>query len=177
MAEGPKWGLQQFCSLYTFTVIGGVGDLSMVRRCTATRAAYPHQGHLGISYSQLQIQIDIQIQTQTKSKSKSISISESKPQSKSKSNRAFDEFKIRWIPPVPLVYPQPAGFFFLGVFADGKKPSGSACIDASRLIFQSAVSFQIRLFFCIPAVKPSEFTECTLNVLTGWFLTSVEVDN
>ena len=35
--------------------------------------------------------------------------------------RAFDEFKIRWIPPVPLVYPQPAGFFFLGVFADEKK--------------------------------------------------------
>ena len=34
--------------------------------------------------------------------------------------RAFDEFKIRWIPPVPLVYPQPAGLFFLGVFADGK---------------------------------------------------------
>ena len=49
--------------------------------------------------------------------------------------RAFDEFKIRWVPPVPLVYPQPAGLFFLGVFADGKKPSGSACIDASRLIF------------------------------------------
>ena len=59
--------------------------------------------------------------------------------------RAFDEFKIRWISPVPLVYPQPAGFFFLGVFADEKEPSGSACIDASRLIFQSAVSSQIRL--------------------------------
>ena len=59
--------------------------------------------------------------------------------------RAFDEFKIRWIPPVPLVYPQPAGFFFLGVFADEKKTSGPACIDASRLISQSAVSFQIRL--------------------------------
>ena len=54
-------------------------------------------------------------------------------------------------------------------FADEKKHSGSACIDASRLIFQSAVSSQIRLvpkkqagpthlFFCIPAVKPSEFT-------------------
>ena len=27
--------------------------------------------------------------------------------------RAFDEFKTRWIPPVPLVYPQPAGNFFL----------------------------------------------------------------
>ena len=77
-------------------------------------------------------------------------------------------------PPVPLVYPQPAGFFPLGVFADGKKTSGSACIDTSRLIFQSAVSFQIRLvakkqagptrlFFCIPAVKPSEFTERTLK--------------
>ena len=77
-------------------------------------------------------------------------------------------------PPVPLVYPQPAGLFFLGVFANGKKPSGSACIDASRLIFQSAVSFQIRLvakkqagptrlFACIPAVKPSEFTERTLR--------------
>ena len=88
--------------------------------------------------------------------------------------RAFDEFKIRWIPPVPLVYPQPAGFFFLGVFADEKEPSGSACIDASRLIFQSAVSSQIRLvakkqagltrlFRCIPAVKPSEFTERTLS--------------
>ena len=59
--------------------------------------------------------------------------------------RAFDEFKIRWVPPVPLVHPQPAEFFFLGVFADEKKISGSACIDASRLIFQSAVSFQIRL--------------------------------
>ena len=59
--------------------------------------------------------------------------------------RAFDEFKIRWIPLVPLVYPQPAGFFFLGVFADEKKTSGSACIDASRLIFQAAVSFKIRL--------------------------------
>ena len=80
----------------------------------------------------------------------------------------------RWIPPVPLVYPQPAGFFSWG-FADEKKPSGSACIDASRLIFQSAVSFQIRLvakkqagpirlFLCIAAVKPSEFTERTLNV-------------
>ena len=33
---------------------------------------------------------------------------------------AFDEFKIRWIPPVPLVYPQPAGFVFLGAFADEK---------------------------------------------------------
>ena len=74
------------------------------------------------------------------------------------------------ISPVPLVYPQPAaGFIFLGVFADGKKNSGSACIDGSSLNFQSAVSFQIRLvakkqagptrlFFCIPAVKPSEFT-------------------
>ena len=29
--------------------------------------------------------------------------------------RAFDEFKIRWIPPIPLVYPQPAGFFPWGV--------------------------------------------------------------
>ena len=35
--------------------------------------------------------------------------------------RAFDEFKIRWIPPVPLVYPQPAGFFFLGCSLTGKK--------------------------------------------------------
>ena len=49
------------------------------------------------------------------------------------------------MPPVPLVYPRPAGLFFLGVFADEKKTSGSACIDASRLIFQSPVSFQIRL--------------------------------
>ena len=31
--------------------------------------------------------------------------------------------------------------FFEGVFADEKKTSGSASIDASRLIFQSAVSF------------------------------------
>ena len=88
--------------------------------------------------------------------------------------RAFDEFKIRWVPPVPLVHPQPAEFFFLGVFADEKKISGSACIVASRLIFQSAVSFQIRLvakkqagptrlYFCIPEVKPSEVTERTLN--------------
>ena len=64
--------------------------------------------------------------------------------------------------------------FFFGVFADGKKTSGSACIDASRLIFQSAVSFQIRLvaekqagptrlFFCMSAVKPSESTERTLK--------------
>ena len=43
-----------------------------------------------------------------------------------------------------LFTPNPPDFF-LEVFADGKKPSGSACIDASRLIFQSAVSFQIRL--------------------------------
>ena len=86
---------------------------------------------------------------------------------------------VRWIQnpldtPGSAFYPQPAGFFFLRVFAYEKKPSGSACIDASRLIFQSAVSFQIRLvaknqagptrlFFCIPAVKPSEFTERTLS--------------
>ena len=73
-----------------------------------------------------------------------------------------------------LFTPNPPAFFYLGVFADGKKTSGSACIDASRLIFQSAVSFPIRfvakkqagptrLFFCIPAVKPSEFTERTLS--------------
>ena len=90
--------------------------------------------------------------------------------------RAFDEFKTHWIPPVPLVYPQPAGILFAWVFADGKKNSGSDCIDASRLIFQSAVSFQIRLvakkqagpirlYFCTPAVKPSEFTERTLSNL------------
>ena len=64
--------------------------------------------------------------------------------------------------------------FFLGVFADEKKTSGSACIDASRLIFQAAVSFKIRLvarkqagptrfFLCIPAVKTREFTERTLS--------------
>ena len=53
----------------------------------------------------------------------------------------FDGFKNRWLPPVPLVYPQPAGFFSEGVFADEKKTSGSAIIDASRLIFQSTVSF------------------------------------
>ena len=64
-----------------------------------------------------------------------------------KTKRAFDEFKSRWIPPVPLDYPQPAGFFFLGCSLTKKNPAGpgSACIDASRLIFQSAVSFQIRL--------------------------------
>ena len=78
----------------------------------------------------------------------------------------------------------PAGFFFLGVFADEKKPSGSACIDACRLIFQSAVSFQIRLvakkqagptrlFFCIPAVKPSEFTERTLFYISVYLIISV----
>ena len=76
-----------------------------------------------------------------------------------------------------LFTPNPPDFF-LGVFADEKKPSGSACIDASRLIFQSAGSFQIRLvakkqagrtrlFFCIPAVKPSEFTERTLTKHPG----------
>ena len=43
-----------------------------------------------------------------------------------------------------LFTPNPPDFF-LGAFADEIKPSGSACIDASRLIFQSAVSFQIRL--------------------------------
>ena len=73
-----------------------------------------------------------------------------------------------------LFTPNPPDFF-LRVFADEKKTSGSACIDASRLIFQSAVCFQIRLvakkqagptrlFFCIPAVKPSEFTERTLSL-------------
>ena len=67
---------------------------------------------------------------------------------------------------------------FLGVFAVAKKNSGSACIDASRLIFQSAVSFQIRLvakkqagptrfFAFIPAIKPSEFTERTLILGLG----------
>ena len=78
-----------------------------------------------------------------------------------------------------LFTPNPPDFFFLGVFADEKKPSGSACIDASRLIFQSAVSFQTRLvaekqagptrlFFCMPAVKPSESTERTLNYYIFW---------
>ena len=78
---------------------------------------------------------------------------------------AFDEFIIRWLPPVPLVYPQPAGFFPWRVRWRGKtKRVGSASIDASRLIFQSAVSSQIRLvakrqagpncsFLCTPAVK------------------------
>ena len=71
-------------------------------------------------------------------------------------------------------FPQPAGFFFEGVFADGKKTSGSASIDASRLIFQSAVFFKnrlvakkqagpTRLFFGTQAVKTSEFIERTLN--------------
>ena len=60
--------------------------------------------------------------------------------------RAFDEFNIRWVPPVPLVHPQPAGLFFLGVFADEKKTAD--CIDASRLIFQSAVSFRTHPIDC-----------------------------
>ena len=56
-----------------------------------------------------------------------------------------------WLPPTRRV-------FFLGVFADEKKPSGSACIDASRLIFQPMLAD------CIQAVKPSELTERTLNL-------------
>ena len=67
-------------------------------------------------------------------------------------------------------------FFLRGVFADEKNPSGSASIDASQFIFQSAASFQIRfvakrqtgttrLFNCTPAVKSSEFTEHTLKLL------------
>ena len=56
---------------------------------------------------------------------------------------------IRWIHN-PLLTPGSACFtptrrIFFGVFADEKKTSGSACIDASRLIFQSAVPFQIHL--------------------------------
>ena len=56
--------------------------------------------------------------------------------------RAFDEFKIRWIPPVPLVYPQPAGFFFLGCSLTGKKtadPLASMLADwfFSRLYFSN----------------------------------------
>ena len=82
---------------------------------------------------------------------------------------------VRWIQnplatPGSACLPPTRRIFFLGVFADGKKTSGSACIDASRLIFQSAVSFQTRLvakptrlFLCIPAVKPSESTERTLT--------------
>ena len=44
-----------------------------------------------------------------------------------------------------LFTPNPPNFFDL--FADGKKTAGpgSAGIDASRLIFQPAVSFQTRL--------------------------------
>ena len=39
--------------------------------------------------------------------------------------RASDEIKIRWIPPVSLVYPQPAGFFFLvGCSLTKKNPAG-----------------------------------------------------
>ena len=60
-----------------------------------------------------------------------------------------------------LFTPYPPGYFFLECSL-----AGSTCIDASRLIFQSAVSFQIRLvakkqagptrfFAFIPAVKPS----------------------
>ena len=42
-----------------------------------------------------------------------------------------------WLLPTHRIY-------FLRVFADGKKTSGSASIDATRLILQSAVSFQSR---------------------------------
>ena len=50
-----------------------------------------------------------------------------------------------------LFTPNPP-YFFLWVFADGKKTSGSACIDASRLIFQSAVKDPLGcLFFCVQA--------------------------
>ena len=34
---------------------------------------------------------------------------------------AFDGFKSRWLPPVPLVYPQPAGFFLRGCSLTKKK--------------------------------------------------------
>ena len=37
--------------------------------------------------------------------------------------RAFDEFTIRWIPPVPLVYPQPAALFFLWCSLTGINPA------------------------------------------------------
>ena len=61
------------------------------------------------------------------------------------------------------------------MFADEKKTSGSARLDASRLIFQSAVFFKNRLvakkqagptslFFGNQAVKTSEFIERTLNL-------------
>ena len=73
-----------------------------------------------------------------------------------------------------LFTPNPPDFFLLGCSLT-KKPGGSACINANRLIFQLAVSFQIRLvakkqagptllFVRIPAVKPSEFTERTLSI-------------
>ena len=73
-----------------------------------------------------------------------------------------------------LFTPYPPGYFFLGCPLTKKNP----CIDASRLIFQSAVSFQIRLvakkqagptrfFAFIPAIKPSEFTERTLILGLG----------
>ena len=86
---------------------------------------------------------------------------------------------VRWIQK-PLVTPGSAclpptrRIFFEGVFADEKKTSGSTSIDASRLIFQSAVFFKNRLdakkqagptslFFCNQAVKTSEFIERTLS--------------
>ena len=71
--------------------------------------------------------------------------------------RAFDEFKIRWIPPVPLVYPQPAGFFSLGCSLTKKKtadPLASMLADwfSSRLyLFKSAWSQKNK------RVRPVEF--------------------
>ena len=66
---------------------------------------------------------------------------------------AFDEFtertlKIRWLPPVPLVSPQPARL--------------SASTDASWLIFSRLCLFKTA--GCIPAVKPSELIERTLDL-------------
>ena len=86
---------------------------------------------------------------------------------------------VRWIQK-PLVthgtacLPATRRIFFEGVFAAEKKTSGSGSIDASRLIFQSAVLFKNRLdakkqagptslFFGTQAVKTSEFIERTLS--------------
>ena len=76
--------------------------------------------------------------------------------------RAFDEFKIRWIPPVPLVYPQPAGFFSLGCSLTKKNPAGPLASMLADWFFSRLYLFKsawvakkqagpTRLFFCIPA--------------------------
>ena len=61
----------------------------------------------------------------------------SKTRGRSMNSKSARYPRFRLFTPNPLFFPH-------CVFADGKKNSGSASIDASRLIFQSAVSFQIR---------------------------------